>query len=69
MSRNSSDKKDFNYQQELLRFLHTGCTRIPADCQIMAVEKSNSILEARYGGKLGEICNIFYPHVPFPLFL
>lgn len=35
----------------------------------MAVEKSNSILEARYGGELvGEIYNIFYPHVPFPPF-
>jgi len=60
MSRNSSDNKnDFNYQQELSKFLHTGCSK-PIDCRIMTVKKPNLILEARYCGELvGEICNIF----------
>jgi len=59
------DKNDFNYQQELLRFLYTGCDK-PTGCRIMIIEKPNLILEARYCGELvGEICNFFYPHVPF----
>jgi len=67
MSGNSSDdKNNFNYQQELSRFLHTGC-RIPEGCRIMIVEKKpNLILEACYCEELvGEVCNFFYRHVPF----
>jgi len=45
MSGNSSDdKNDFNYQQELSRFLHTGCSK-PTVCRIMIVEKPNLILK------------------------
>jgi len=48
MSRNSSDdKNDFNYEQELSRFLHTECSKLTG-CRIMTVKKPNSILEARY---------------------
>jgi len=67
MSGNSSDdKNDFNYQQES-RFLHIGCSK-PTDCQIMTVEKPNSILEVRYYGELvEEICN-FLPPVLFSPF-
>jgi len=40
MSENSSDdKNDFNYQQELSRFLHTGCSK-PTGCRII-IEKLN----------------------------
>jgi len=50
MSRNSSDdKNNLNYQQELLGFLHTGCSK-PTNCRIMIVKKPNLILEARYCG-------------------
>jgi len=64
----SDDKNDLNYQQELSRFLHTGCSK-PIGCRIMIVEKPNLILGARYCGKLvGEIYNFFYPHVPFSPF-
>jgi len=52
MSGNSpDDKNDLNYQQELSRFLHTGCSKLTS-CQIMIVEKPNLILEVRYCGKL-----------------
>jgi len=65
MSDSSNDKNDLNYQQELSKFLHTGCNK-PTDYQIMTVEKPNLILEARYCGELvREICNFFSPHVPF----
>jgi len=69
MSGNSlDDKNDFNYQQELSRFLHTGCSK-PIGCQIMIVEKLNLILEARYCGELvGKIYNFFYPLYHFPHF-
>jgi len=69
MSKNSSDdKNDFNYQQELSKFLHTGCSK-PTGCRIMIVEKPNLILEARYCGKLvGEICNFFTPFHVFATF-
>jgi len=70
MSGNSlDDKNDFNYQQELSRFLHTGYSKLTS-CRIMIVEKPNLILETRYCGELvGETCNFFYPHVPvFPTF-
>jgi len=61
----SNDKNDFNYQQELSRFLHIGCSK-PTGCRIIIVEKPNLILEARYCGELvGKICNFFYPHVLF----
>jgi len=60
MSGNSSDdKNDFNYQQELSRFLHIECSK-PTGCRIMIVEKPNLILEACYCGELvGEIYNFF----------
>jgi len=66
MSGNSlDDENDFNYQQELSRFLHIGCRKLTG-CRIMTIEKPNSILEARYCEELvGEICNFFYPHVSF----
>jgi len=69
MSGNSSDdKNDFNYKQEVSRFLHTGCSK-STDCRIMTVEKPNSILEARYCEELvGEICNFFIPMSVFPTF-
>jgi len=65
MSESSSDdKNNFNYQQELSRFLHTGCSK-PTVCRILIVEKSNLVLEARYCGELvGEICNFFTPVFP-----
>jgi len=47
------DKNDFNYQQELSRFLHTECSK-PTDCRIMIVKKPNLILEARYCAELVE---------------
>jgi len=54
MSGNSSDdKNDFNYQQELSRSLHTGCSK-STDCRIMIVEKPNLIPEARYYRELVE---------------
>jgi len=60
----SNDKNDFNYQQELSRFLHTGCNK-STGCRIMIIEKPNLILETHYCGELvGEI-TFFYPHVPF----
>jgi len=38
MSGNSlDDKNDLNYQQELSRFLHTGCSK-PTNCRIMTVK-------------------------------
>jgi len=54
-----------NYIIIIIRFLYSGVVG-----RIMTVGKSNSILKARYGGELvGKICNFFYPHVLFPLFL
>jgi len=48
MSGNSSDdKNNFNYQQELSRFLHTWCSK-PTGCRIMIVktkfDTGNSLL-------------------------
>jgi len=61
-------KMTFNYQQELSRFLYTGCSKLTG-YRIMIVKKLNLILEARYCGKLiGEICNFFTPMSRFPHF-
>jgi len=62
------DKNDLNYQQELSRFLHTGCSK-PKGCRVMIVEKPNLILEARYCEELvGEIYNFFIPMFHFAHF-
>jgi len=44
----SDDKNDFNYQQELSRFLHTGCSKsigLPNyDCKKTKFDSGNSLL-------------------------
>jgi len=45
---------------------NTGFSK-PTGCQIMTIEKPNSILEARYCEELvGKICNFFTPMSCFP---
>jgi len=68
MSGNSlDDKNDFNYQQELSRFLHTGCNKLTG-CRIMIVEKPNLILEAHLWEISRGDVTFFTPMSRFPHF-